>query len=304
LGCKSQIEILASLVHPRDRRPKGFVFIQSYMNESGIHHGAKLCVVAGYYGTKAAWEIFERQWRSVLRNHHIEQVGFHAKRFWKRTKTGERVPPYTGWNDETANRFLERLVQTVLRNRIFPFGYGVVEEDWMRLPLNARRILTGATYRRGRFSSSGSPNRSYYLPFIFSLSASLARSGAAEVAEKVHFFVGLDRTLSGYARDLYRRALEDPRVREPFRNLFGTLSFPLSKDTPQLQAADLLAHRLYSDYMQSLNGSKPTGEITRLLVRNQRQVFELLDTPTLEELLEQYMKQYKAEDRKDLPPLT
>jgi hypothetical protein len=258
------------------------------MDESGIHDGARVCVVAGYYGTQTAWVKFEEQWRRVLRDYNIEEAGFHAKRFWKRKKGGDRVPPYEGWGDDRANKFIERLVNAIARNRIFPFGYGVVVEHWAALPLNTRKLMTGAVHRKGRFVSSGSPNRSYYLPFMFSVAASLAHSGATETGEKVHFFVGLDKTFSDYAKDMYKRTFTDPRIR--LSHLLGTIAFPLSKDTPQLQAADLLAHRLYSDYMAFLRGDKPkkTLSITRLLIRNRRQELELFDAAKLRELLEQY----------------
>jgi hypothetical protein len=209
------------------------------MDESGIHDGAPICVVAGYYGTQAAWETFERQWRRILREHGIENMGFHAKRFWKKTDEGERVSPYTGWSDDKANKFIERLVQAIVRNRIFPFGYGVVVEHWNALPLNARKFLTGARHRRGQFITEGSPNRSYYLPFMYSVAASLAHSGAPETGQRVHFIVGLDKNFYGYATDMYRLSFNDPRVR--LRHLLGSITAPLSKDTPELQAADFLA---------------------------------------------------------------
>ncbi len=256
------------------------------MDESGIHDGATVCVVAGYYGTHAAWNNFEGQWRRILRDHHIEEVGFHAKRFWKKMKGGERVSPYTGWSDDKAKKFLERLVQAIVRNRIFPFGYGVVVEHWNALPLNARKLMTGAVHRKGRFVSSGSPDRSYYLPFMYSVAASLAHSGATESAEKVHFFVGLDKTFSDYAKYMYERTFTDPRI--SLNHLLGTIAFPLSKETPQLQAADLLAHCLYSDYMAFTGKARRKTGITRLLIRNRRQRIELFDSEKLQELLEAY----------------
>jgi len=278
------------------------VFIESYIDESGIHEGAVVCVVAGYYGTRSAWDKFEPEWRRVLRDHGIEQVGFHAKRFWKKVREGkriERVSPYRGWSDDKADKFIERLVQTVARNRIFPFGYGVVVDDWKALPLNVRRFLTGASHTKGRFTSSGSPNRSYYLPFAFSVAASLAHSGATETAKKVHFFVGLDRSWSGYAKEMYYGIARDQRVGPMFRHLLGTISFPLSKDTPELQAADLLAYRLYSDYLAFIRKAKRMPRITKLLAKNRRQNFELFDAEKLLEIVEQY----KAEALADMGKL-
>ena len=266
------------------------MFIESYMDESGIHNGAKICVVAGYYGTREAWAKVESQWRNVLQDYDLDKIGFHSKRFWKKIKDDNeeisRVSPYKGWDDDKANKFLQRLLETIVRNRIFPFGYGVVVEHWTALPLNARKLMTGATHRRGRFISSGSPERSYYLPFMFSVAASLAHSGAPESGKKVHFFVGLDKSFSGYAKEMYDRSFTAPQVK--LSHLLGTIAFPLSKDTPQLQAADLLAHQLHREYMAFLRGAKRRMETTRLLLHNQRQRVELFGAQKLQEILEEY----------------
>jgi hypothetical protein len=131
------------------------------------------------------------------------------------------------------------------------------------------------------------------------VAASLAYSGATETAEKVHFFVGLDKNFYGYATDMYHRTFNDPRVR--LRELLGTIAAPLSKDTPELQAADLLAHCLYSDYLAFSAKTKRKTEITRLLIRNRRQRIELFDKGKLHELLEAY-KTDALEKTGRLPP--
>jgi hypothetical protein len=108
--------------------------VESYMDESGIHEDAKICTGAGYYGTHAAWRKFEREWRKVLRTFGLEAHGFHAKEFWGHSN-GKRVSPYEGWSDEKADRYLDSLVQVIMRNRIFPFGHGVMVAHWNALSL-------------------------------------------------------------------------------------------------------------------------------------------------------------------------
>jgi uncharacterized protein DUF3800 len=289
---ESQIEILARLVHPRDRKwKKRFVFFESYMDESGIHEGAKICTVAGYYGTELAWKRFEKEWHRVLKGHGLEDIGFHAKDFWRKENGKRVVPPYDQWDDVRANRFIERLLQAILRNRIFPFGHGVVTAHWESFSLEARKLLTGARHHNGKFVTSGSPDRSYYLAFMFCVLDSVRHSGTRL---KVNFFAGLDKSFSDYASILYKQVCDDPNL--SIHHLLGTIAFPLSKDTPQLQAADLLVYRLYRHNMARFKGPTTKLRITKLLVKNRHphQPFELFNRQAIMKLLLEYRDAARA----------
>lgn len=131
------------------------------------------------------------------------------------------------------------------RSRVFPIGYGVVVKDFLAMPLTTRQWLTGAKFRKedGAFISGGSPDKTYYLSFQFSvLKAAKSLIGSEH---KLHVFAGLDRTFSGYAKELYEFFAVDERLEKAIRDSLGTIAFPLAKDTPGIQAADLLAYRLY-----------------------------------------------------------
>jgi hypothetical protein len=70
------------------------VMIEGYFDESGIHEGAPVCIVGGYYGTQAAWRKFETQWNAILFDYpELSSKGFHAKVFFARDK-GNRVQEY------------------------------------------------------------------------------------------------------------------------------------------------------------------------------------------------------------------
>jgi hypothetical protein len=288
--CASQIDILASLVHPRiGNRRNRFVMIEAYFDESGIHDKAKVCVVAGYYGSQAAWWKFEKQWQAIISGYpELYNYGFHAKVFFGRTDTRERLGPYKGWSDDKAGKFLDRLMQAIIRNRIFPISYGIVTNDFLVLPLKTRQWLTGAKFdAQGNASSSGCPNKGYYLPFSFCVLDSSRMSGANKV-EKIHFFAGLDRTFYEYANSLYRFILEDSRLPTSIKSLLGQISYPLAKDTPGLQAADLLSNRLYRFALSQLEagGNLPIPSLVTKLTRNRKvgQRFELFDSARLHKL--------------------
>lgn len=220
--------------------------IEGYFDESGIHDGAPVCLVGGYYGTQAAWRKFEVQWNAILADYpELASKGFHAKVFFARDK-GNRVQEYSGWSDDKARRFLDRLVQCIIRNRIFPIGYGVIVADFLDLSLHLRQWLTGARFNKldGSAETEGCPDKAYYVPFQFCVLKS-AKISNANSTDKIHFFVGTDRTLHDYASALFDYVLIDDRLDESLRSKLGTLVNPRAKDTPGLQAADLLVYRMY-----------------------------------------------------------
>jgi hypothetical protein len=289
------IDVLASLMHPREGKWRNrFVVVESYMDESGIHDTAKICTVAGFYGTHAAWRKFEREWRDVLKKYDLENHGFHAKEFWGRAN-GRRVPPYDSWDDAKADKYIDLLIQVVMRNRIFPFGHGVVVAHWNAFSLEDRKAMTGASFKNGRFTGSGSPRKSYYLPFLFCVLDSLRNSGTND---KVHFFAGLDQNFSKYATALYKEVSASPFLTR--KELFGTLAFPLSKDTPPLQAADLLVYQLYRHNVARFRGATEKPEILKRLLRNRlsQQRFGLFDTKELKAFMAMFMERV----RKSGPP--
>src|SRR5437763_8225714 len=122
------------------------MFTEAYLDESGIHDSAQICVVGGYYGVESAWRKFEGQWNNILENHGLLHIGFHAKNFYTR-EDGKRVPPYADWVDIKAEKFENRLVHAIMRSRIFPFGHGSVVAEWDALPYEMRKFLSGAHRR-------------------------------------------------------------------------------------------------------------------------------------------------------------
>ena len=291
---KYKIDELASLVHPRDGHWRNrFVMVEAYFDESGIHDGASVCVVGGFYGMQMPWRKFERQWNKIIADYpELKGIGFHARRFFARTPHGERVSPYKDWSDEKADKFLERLVQAIMRNSIYPIGYGVIVADFMGLSLNERKWLTGAKFTiGGKCLSSGNPKKPYYIPFQFCVLDS-SRMSKANPADKIHFFVGLDRTFHEYASGLYKYIISDQvRLPEKLRNLLGQISYPMAKDTAGLQAADLLAYQLYQYALKANAAGKniePTLLLKQLLYKRlPKQRFDLFDAKRFAGLIAQ-----------------
>jgi hypothetical protein len=73
--------------------------LEAYMDESGIHDGAHVCVIAGYYGGESQWRRFEPRWQKIIEDADTPALKeFHARDFWvelrmvgacRHTKIGE-----------------------------------------------------------------------------------------------------------------------------------------------------------------------------------------------------------------------
>lgn len=241
--------------------------MEAYFDESGIHDRAKVCVVAGFYGDQSSWREFENGWNAILSDYPaLSGEGFHAKRFYGR-KNGRRVGPYSRWSDDEAGQFLERLLSCVVSNHIFPIGYAVIVADFLALPLFSRQWFTGAKFSKvGRAKTSGCPNKPYYVPFQFCV-LKAAQRAAAIAEDKLHISVGLDRNFHDYAAALYEYLLVDERVPESLRDRLGTLRNPPAKDTPGIQAADLIAYVMYGSSLAALENPDyhPPEALMRLL---------------------------------------
>jgi len=224
------IEQRAMGAHPLGGRKKIFTMIQAYMDDSGTHAKAPICTLGGYFGGVGRWKEFERRWQSVLDRYHVKD--FHAKRFWAKTPTGERVDDYKGWSDEKADLFLKELLKTIERSTIYPFVSGVVAEEWKKIELAQRRLFTGAT----RSHPTGAPTRSIFLAFIGCIFriTSYCKPGIT-----VEIVVDQDRRNEKWAH-LCIRGLKD-EIPELGRQI-GDLTFADRKKARPLQAADLIAY--------------------------------------------------------------
>jgi len=209
------------MVHPRDGHPKVLAMIDAYFDESGIHDGAEVCLIGGYFGGKGQWRKFEKLWERVLRDFGLR--AFHGKEMVKR-------------RDSSSLQWA--LAQVIAQSKIYPIVSAVPVREFFKLSLMERRFMTGATLTpEGRLKESGNPNRPYFAPFQQTIRRVLSY---APVGGKAHFFFGLDSKFGEYAVDLYRK-LQETGVHQ-YQERFGTIAFPPAEDTPALQAAGARGH--------------------------------------------------------------
>jgi Protein of unknown function (DUF3800) len=224
--------------------------IDAYLDESGIHDGAPVCVIAGYFGGKGQWKKFELLWRKTLKAAKMQLADFHAKNLIK----------------SRANEGLLRDLATAIGEyKVHPVSVAVIVDDFNSFSLGQRRFLTGGQWKNGKFVTSGSPSKPYFLPFQHCVSRV---AEYVPVGGKAHFSFGLDRSFAGYAVELFGSIKDGPS-----RELLSEPDFPPAKETPQLQAADLLVHLTYLDIqekMASNDWAKPVPTLLKLCLRRAR----------------------------------
>jgi hypothetical protein len=225
-----------------------------YLDESGVHEDAQVCVIAGYFGEIGQWRKFRELWKKVLRKFDVPCEEFHAKDVVKRRDSA---------------RLQLALAETIARYKIYPVAQGILVQDFYKFSLAERRFLTGAILTpEGRLQDSGSANKPYFAPFQPLIKRVLSYSPPNG---RTHFFFGLNRPFSKYATGLYSTLSGWPH--HPYHGQFGGISFPLAKDTPGLQAADFLVHLTYLhmlDRMTAKNWYVSPPQVVRILQTNIR----------------------------------
>jgi hypothetical protein len=225
-----------ALVHPRDGHKKVFAMIEAYLDESGIHDTAKMCVIAGYFGGPGQMRKLEKAWKKTLVKYKFPMRNFHAKSL---LKTRDHRP------------MLRDLAQVVgEQKKLYPVTYAIVIDDFYCFSLAQRRFLTGAILgaTSGKLLTSGCPDKPYFAPFQNILKIV---TDAAPVGGKAHFSFGLNTQFSKYALALFKQIVDNPPPKDSAiatwksRDRLGMPLFPLAADTAQLQAADLLVHLEY-----------------------------------------------------------
>jgi hypothetical protein len=225
--------------------------IDAYLDESGIHDGATVCVIAGYCGGPGQMKRFDRGWRETLAAFKFPMKDFHAKDLLK---------------SRDARPMLEALAKVSgAQPELHPVAYGIVVDDFNSFSVDERRFLTGATLMGfGKLVTSGCPSKPYFAPF-----QSIIRvvTDYAPIGGKANFFFGLGRPFAEYARTMFNQIRSQADMKRAIntwssRDRLGDPDFPPAEETAPLQAADLLAHAIYL-HMQERIGAGESGDFTR-----------------------------------------
>jgi hypothetical protein len=227
--------------------------VEAYMDESGIHDGAHVCCIAGYWGSEKKWKRFEKRWPEILQAANEPTLKeFHSTDFWR--SDGSRKGIFAAWNDTKADRFIDDLVDCIVETKIFPTHSTLVVEEWNKLNRDERIFLTGGHYHRTekRWLTFGAPNRTYFLPFPFAI---VTPALACSPGLHVHYVFDLHKQFKTYAGDLYD--LLKQRTDFAWAHRLGSLAMESSESAPGLQAADLLAYQHYRHAKVRIEKNRP-----------------------------------------------
>ncbi|HXO18619.1 MAG TPA: DUF3800 domain-containing protein [Thermoanaerobaculia bacterium] len=210
------------------------ILLTSYTDESGIHAGSPVCILAGYLASPRQWQSFERAWSKQLPS-GID--AFHAKDFF------DRDEPFDRMNDDEATNLLDGLLRVIKEHRIQPYGVAIDTADFNSLEYVERQYLTGAELGRETISG-GKPSSPYMVGMIHCL---VEVSSLAKDDKRVFFVFDRQKQYEGYACYLFDRA--KLAIKDSMPNRASKLEdrvFRSRKEAIPLQAADLLVHCLFS----------------------------------------------------------
>jgi hypothetical protein len=266
------INELVRVIHPRQPHPKILAMLEAYLDDSGIHDGATICVIAGYFGRPGAWEKFEIRWRKILASAGVPLEKFHALDLIEHRKF------FFGMDRKKHQKLITDLCRAVATFRIYPIAHGVILADFKTLSDPQKRFFTGATIddnrKPGKLISSGNPDKPYFMPFLHCVRRVIEHTADGS---KAHFYFGLDRSFFRYAVEMFKMIKNRPD--KPHNAKLGNAHLPQFKETPQLQAADLLCYLTYK-HMQDRHAANDwnvmPAEPLHTLLSNMRDLKDLI----------------------------
>jgi hypothetical protein len=227
--------------------------VEAYMDESGIHDGAHVCVVAGYWGSEKRWIRFENQWSEILRTADEPTLKeFHSTDFWY--SDGRRKGVFAKWTDRKADAFINDLADCIVDAKIIPTDATLVVDEWNKLNADERRFLTGGHYHpiEQKWATFGAPNKTYFLPFQFAI---MNPALACSPGLHVHYTFDLHKQFKNHASDLF--ALLKLDTASAWTHRLGSLTMESSEVALGLQAADLFAYQSYKYAKNRIEHGKP-----------------------------------------------
>jgi hypothetical protein len=212
--------------------------IQAFLDESGIHDSAKVCVIAGYYGESEEWRSLEERWRAILCNADVPIDKFHALDLIEHRKFFFRM------ERAQHDKLKTDLANTVASCRVHPVTVALIVSDFHTLTVPQKQFFTGATIDDstipGKLRTNGCPTTPYFMPFLHCVRKVFDSSpGESEV----DFHFGFADPFHGYATEMFKMIrTRNPATRKPIQSE--------AKKTPQMQAADFLCYTTYKHALE------------------------------------------------------
>lgn len=219
------------------------VELYAYADESGMHGSPSHLVLAGYIASPRQWDSFCREWRSWLSEFGISL--FHSKNFFSSVARGHHKE-FGNWSNKKAQEFIFGLTQIIHGHRIYPLGCGIDVQAFNDFTIGERRFLTCGIWnpRKGVFEANhnGKPSSPYFAAFQYFVRNALDRT--PEKA-KLHLVFDHQDQMESYAHNAFEAWGKIPRHKSDVEKL-DSITYQVSTNTPQLQAADLYTYGWYN----------------------------------------------------------
>jgi len=192
--------------------------LTAYFDESGTHRESKITAIAGFIGDAETWGSVTSDWHAALAKYNVDS--FHMAPC--EAGRGE----FATANRETRLRLPDELSDLLCRDDLFGFGVGVVNEDW-------QSVVKGAFLER--FPTP------YSLCFEGCIQQLLAWMGKYNAVEPVRLVFAEQNEYRDRAKEVHENYRRDSR----YGAILQSFTFEQAKQSPPLQAADMLAYETY-----------------------------------------------------------
>ncbi len=222
---------LAVALHPRRNRWKALALLSAYFDESGTHDGSPVTAIAGYVGTKSAWEEIEEKWLAVL-----EPYANRGVRYFHMAECLAQKGQFGRIDRPNVNYIITQLSSLLSHPGIQGITSGVVTNDW-------NTVVTDPVF----LQSFPKPFDLCFENIVRSL-WEWARC-EAEGESVIPMFA--------YHQDYQERMAEVGRVygqHSWYRDVLGPIVFGYPEQVVPLQGADLLVHQFNGDVYRRVYG--------------------------------------------------
>jgi hypothetical protein len=190
--------------------------LRAYFDAGMKYKPRRVFYIAGYVGFPGDWTIFDRKWRSFLRENELPH--FHM------TDYVARVGYYKGWSDKKRLAVMKRIVALASETARLGMAATLLPDDYDRLPEEDRELLPD-------------PYGLCLIACLAKTARTLHRQGITD--EDVEYVFESGDEGQGTTQSVLEELFAKPAKRKEFS--FHSLRFASKAEFPGLQLADIFA---------------------------------------------------------------
>jgi hypothetical protein len=254
-----------------------FSMLKAYFDESGIHTGAPVCVVAGFVATTRCCNDLAWNWHGLLKKYDLEF--FHAREYAKHSGPFREGPPHLyrtareifahhppNWDTDCRRQFETDAIAVIYgsldrSDPLILVGAAINTRDFLALSVDHRRWLTGGYMSRAkRWKRQGAPTKPYFLAFqqavldAVKFSQHYDSSGRhLGTGDIVHFVFDQQFEYERSARAIFNAMKRSPLS---VKDRIGDVVFSSKARALPLQVADFIAYESFCFLVERINRNR------------------------------------------------